>query len=140
MGRRIFIFLLFMLVVPVFAIRIPSKNLDIVQGIVVDKWELGRWQTENDWTVFEGYSRLGVTIEYPLNLRGKTITLFYNKWDVPKGIIPKRKGVRCGFSVPAGTLSSGKVLWPLVKNFWLVRNQPRPARPSLPAGKPADSL
>ncbi len=110
------------------------SNVDVVQGMIVEKWELGKWQVEDDWTHFEGYSRLRVRAEFPLTIRGKIFTLYYNKWEVPKNFIPRRKGVRCGFAVPAGTLN-GTILWPMIKKFWLFSNY----AVIPPAGKPGDS-
>ena len=110
------------------------ENLDVVHGIIVEKWELGKWQVEDDWTQFEGYSRLQVRAEFPASIRGKIFTLYYNKWNVPRNFIPRRKGIRCGFAVPSGTLN-GTILWPMIKRFWLFSNYAVVP----PAGKPGDS-
>lgn len=124
--------------VPVFGNSWFRPSDTVLQGVVVEKWELGKWQVDDDSPHIEGYSRFQVLIESPAQMRGNVVTIFYNKRAVPRQFIPKRKGVRCGFTVANGVADSGTVLWPTIHQFWLGTLQAAPR--ALPQGTPGDSL
>jgi len=117
----------------------PWSSTDtLCQGIVVEKWELGKWQVDGDICYNESYSRLRVLLEYPVELRGRVVTIYYNKWAVPKQFIPRRKGVRCGFTVASGVAGMESILWPMLHQFW-IGSLPTAPR-ALPEGTAGDSL
>ena len=124
--------------VPVFGDSWFRPSDTVLQGVVVEKWELGKWQVDDDSPHIEGYSRFQVLIESPQKMRGNVVTIFYNKRAVPQQFIPKRKGVHCGFTVAKGVADSGTVLWPTIHQFWL--GTLRAAPQALPQGTPGDSL
>jgi hypothetical protein len=129
--------LLVFVVLPVLGAVKISPNDTIIQGIIIERYELKKWQVEDDWTVPEGYSRFKVLVEAPAHLRGRTVTVFYNKWNVPKQILPRKTGIRCAFALAQGYSEVREVLWPMIRAFWIV--PPSLPRPRLPPGRPAFS-
>ncbi len=118
--------------------RSPWSATDtLCQGVVVEKWELGKWQVDGDICYNETYSRIRVLLEWPETLRGRVVTIYYNKWAVPQQFIPKRKGVSCGFTVAPGVAEMESILWPMLHQFWIGRLPTAPR--ALPQGTPGDS-